>query len=255
MRTFSYWFGQVLSWLRSLAVMSLLCIVLGWSLPAHAAPTNPQLERQVLQIIRQHPEVVLESLQAYQQEQQQQLQQVRQAFLQDLKTDPVKAVGESPITGSPKAKIVLVEFSDFQCPYCAKASETLKKLIATHQDQVSLVYKHFPIAQVHSEAMPAAQAAWAAFQQGKFWEYHDALFTHQNELGETLYVDTAKNLNLDLPKFEQDRRIADPAIYKDMELAEKLGLSGTPFFIINSETYSGAVQLSDIENILSHITQ
>ncbi|MBR8838373.1 MAG: thioredoxin domain-containing protein [Stigonema ocellatum SAG 48.90 = DSM 106950] len=252
MTTFSTWFRQILPWLRSLTVISLLCIVLGWPFPVSAASRiNPQLERQVLQIIREHPEALLESLQAYQQQQQQQLQQTRQAFLQDLKTDAVKVIGESPISGSPNAKILLIEFSDFQCPYCAKAHEILKTLIAKHQDEVSLVYKHFPLISIHSEAMPAAKAAWAAFGQGKFNPYQDALFTHQNELGEKLYLDTAKNLNLDLEKFEQDRRIAETAIYKDMELGEKLGLSGTPFFVISSETVSGAVQLSDIEKILS----
>jgi protein-disulfide isomerase len=99
--------------------------------------------------------------------------------------------------------------------------------------------------------MPAATAAWAAQQQGKFWEYHDALFTNQNKLGESLYVNIAKKLNLDLAKFEKDRRIANTAIAKDLQLAEKLGLSGTPSFIINSETFSGAIQLSDLEDILA----
>jgi len=255
MRTFSYWFRQQLQWLRSLAALGLVCLVLGWSLPAQAAnQINPQLQQQVLHIIREHPEVILESLQAYQQQQQQQLRQVQQAFLQDLKTVPEKVIGKSPTTGSPKAKILLVEFSDFQCPYCAKAHETLKNLMAKHQDDVTLVYKHFPLTQTHSEALPAAKAAWAAFQQGKFWEYHDALFTHQNQLGEKLYLETAKNLNLDLDLFEHDRQIAEPEIHQDIELAEKLRLSGTPFFVINTETFSGAVQLSEIEQILSQIS-
>ena len=227
MRTFSYWFRQRLQQLGSLAALGLLCLVLGWSLPAQAAAnqTNQQIEEQVLQIIREHPEVLLESLQAYQQQQQQQLRQVQQAFLQDLKTAPEKVIGKSPTTGSPKAKILLVEFSDFECPYCAKAHDTLQNIMAKHQDDVRLVYKHFPITQTHSQALPAARAAWAAFQQGKFWEYHDALFTHQNQLGEKLYLETAKNLNLDLPLFEKDRQIADTAIRQDIELAEKLRLS------------------------------
>ncbi len=255
MRTFSYWFRQRLQQLRSLVALSLLCLVLGWSLPAQAAnQTNQQLEQQVLRIIRQHPEVLLESLQAYQQQQQQQLRQVQQAFLQDLKTAPGKVIGKSPTTGSPKAKILLVEFSDFECPYCAKAHETLHNIMAKHKNDVTLVYKHFPLPQVHAQALPAARAAWAAFQQGKFWEYHDALFTHQDQLGEKLYLEIAKNLNLDLPSFEKDRQIADTAILQDVELAEKLRLSGTPFFVLNTDTFSGAVQLSEIEKILSQIS-
>ncbi len=253
MRTFSFCFGQLRQWLKNcIALGLLLCLVLGYSLPAQAASSaNPQLERQVLQIIRQHPEVILESLQAYQQQQQQQLQQTRQAFLQDLKTEPLKVIGESPTTGSPNAKTVLVEFSDFQCPYCAEAHKTLKDLISKHHDDIKLVYKNFPLTSIHSEALPAAKAAWAAFQQGKFWEYHDALFSQQQKLSEALYIDIAKKLNLDLQKFERDRRLADTAIQKDIALAEKLRLSGTPFFIINSENFSGAVQISDIEKIFS----
>lgn len=251
----SDYFKSLRQWLRSLALVGLLCLVLSWSPSAQAASgTNPQLERQVLQIIREHPEVILESLQAYQLQQQNQLQQTREAFLQDLKTDALKVIGESPTIGAPKAKILLVEFSDFQCPYCAEAHKTLKDLLAKHHNDIRLVYKHFPLSSIHSEAIPAAKAAWAAFGQGKFWEYHDALFTHQQELSEKLYIDIAKHLNLDLKRFEQDRQIASTAIQKDLKLATKLGLSGTPFFIINSATFSGAVQLSDIEKILSNIS-
>lgn len=252
MRTFSYWFGQLAQWLRSLVALGLVCLVLGWTLPATAATRiNPQLQEKILQVIREHPEVVVESLQAYQQQEQQKVQQVRQVFLQDLKTNPQTVIGDSPTTGSTSAKTLLVEFSDFQCPYCAEAHKTLKELLAKNPDKFTLVYKHFPLTSVHPQAVPAAKAAWAAQQQGKFWEYQDALFSHQNQLGEEFYLETAKNLNLDLEKFEQDRRIADPAIGKDLQLALNLRLSGTPFFIMNSETYSGGVQLTDIEKVLA----
>jgi protein-disulfide isomerase len=256
MRTFSYWFHQLRHWLRISTALLLLLSMLAWSLPAQAAKRiSPQLEEQVLQIIREHPEAVVQSLQAYQQQVQQQLLQTRQAFLQDLKTNPVKVIGESPTTGAPEVKTLMVEFSDFECPYCAKAHDTISKFMEKHQNDVTLVYKHFPLTPIHPEAMPAARAAWAAFQQGKFWEYHDELFTHQNQLGEKFYLDIAKKLNLDLEKFEQDRQIADTAIEKDIQLAETLGLSGTPFFVINGKTFSGAVELSDMEQALASVTQ
>jgi protein-disulfide isomerase len=238
--------------LRCLVVLGFVCLILSWSLPAQAAnPTNPQIEQQVLQIIREHPQVILESLEAYRQQLVQKLRTTQQAFFQDLKTAPEKIIGKSPTTGSPKAKVLIVEFSDFQCPYCAEAHKTLNNLIDKHRNDVTLVYKNFPITQIHSEAMPAAKAAWAASQQGKFWEYHNALFTHQNQLGETLYLKIAKDLNLDLQLFARDRRIADAAINQDIELAEKIGVSGTPFFFLESETFSGLVRLPDIEKILS----
>lgn len=252
MRTFFDWFGQLLQYLRTFTAIGLLCLVVAWSLPAQAAsPIQPQLEQQVLQIIREHPEVILESVQAYQQKQGQKVNQARQTFLQDLKTNPQAVIGESPTTGSAKSKIVLVEFSDFQCPYCAEAYKTLKQLLAKDPDKVTLIYKNLPISSIHAEALPAATAAWSAHQQGKFWEYSDALFTNQKKLGEALYLDTAKNLNLDLAKFKRDLALATPAIRKDMQLAEKLAVPGTPFFVINSPAFSGVVQLSDIEKILA----
>ncbi|MBW4634072.1 MAG: thioredoxin domain-containing protein [Iphinoe sp. HA4291-MV1] len=254
MRAFFCRLGKRLQWLRNLAALILLFLVLGSSFPAQAAnSTNSQLEQQVLQIIREHPEVILESVQAYQQKQQAQIQQAQQTFVRQMKTNPQEVIGESPTTGSTEFKVLLVEFSDFQCPYCAQAHKTLKQFMAKHRDKVTLVYKHFPLTPIHSQAMPAATAAWAAQQQGKFWEYQDALFTHQKQLGESLYSDIAKNLNLDLEKFKRDRLLANTAIKKDMLLAENLGLTGTPFFVMNGEILSGALQLSDMEKALTRI--
>jgi protein-disulfide isomerase len=225
-------------------------------LPAQAASRiSPKLEEQVLQIIREHPKVVLESLVAYQQQQRQQIQQSQQSFLQDLQTNPQAVIGNSPVTGSLKSKIVLVEFSDYECPYCAEANKTVKQFMEKHQDQVTLVYKHFPLTQIHAEAVPAAKAAWAANQQGKFWEYSDALFSDQKQLSEAKYLDIATNLKLDLDKFKSDRTLADNEIIKDMQLGQKLGLTGTPFFVMNGESLSGAVQLSEMEQVLARATK
>jgi protein-disulfide isomerase len=255
---------------RALELTGLLLLslaLLTWSLPAQAtSQISPLVEEQVLQIlrnhpeqvlqiIRDHPEVILESVQTYQQQQQQQVQQIRQAFLQALQSNPKVVIRESPTTGATDLKVVLVEFSDFQCPYCAEAYKTIKQFMAKHQDEVTLVYKHFPLSPIHAEAMPAAKAAWAAGQQGKFWEYHDALFSQQDKLDEELYLATAKSLNLDLEKFEQDRAIADSAIEQDIRLAEALGLSGTPFLVMNGEAFSGDVQLSDLENALARVSK
>ncbi|WP_152589300.1 DsbA family protein [Nostoc sphaeroides] len=252
MRTFFDWFIPLFQYLRTCTAIGLLLLVVTWSFPAQAASRiDPQLEQQVLQIIREHPEAIIESVQTYQQQQQQKVKQTQEAFLQDLKTNPQKVIGESPSTGSIKSKTVLIEFSDFQCPYCAEAHKKLKELLAKYPDKLRLVYKNLPLTSIHAEALPAATAAWAAYQQGKFWEYHDALFTNQKQLGKTLYLDIAKNLKLDLGKFKRDLTLATPAITKDIQLAEKLAVSGTPFFVINSPTFSGVVQLADIESILT----
>ncbi|MDX2228345.1 MAG: thioredoxin domain-containing protein [Leptolyngbyaceae cyanobacterium bins.349] len=241
---------------------ALLLIVLGVvvgsrSLPEYvgAAEISPQLREQVLQIIREHPEVILEAVQGYQQQQRQQEQTARQAFLQQAKANPATLIGSSPTKGAKNGKVVLVEFSDFQCPFCAKANSTLQQFMQKHGNSVTLVYKHLPLTSIHPEALPAAKASWAAGRQGKFWEFHDALFTNQKQLGEALYRETAKSLGLDMQKFDRDRasQAAEAAIQQDLALAETLGIDGTPFFILNGEVLAGAVSLADLEAALAKV--
>jgi protein-disulfide isomerase len=219
---------------------------------------NPQTEEQVLQIIRKHPEVVLESVQAYQKKKQEDQRKAQQSFMQDLQQNPQSIIGQSPTTQSStksakQSKTVLVEFSDFQCPYCAAASGTLKEFLAKRGNEVTLVYKHFPLTSIHPQALPAAKAAWAAGRQGKFWQFHDALFGQQKKLSEAFYQETAKSLGLDVARFNRDRtsKEAESAIAKDVELADKLGIDGTPFFVMNGRVFSGAVELADLEATLA----
>jgi protein-disulfide isomerase len=257
MKLLSDWYSFFKSGILRSISLTVLCISLfACSIPTQAGnaqPTDTQLEAKVLQVIRNHPEVILESVKAYQQKQQQEQKQSQNKILEEMKANPQSLIGTSPTTGSKTQKIVLLEFSDFQCPYCAKAHETLNQFMATYQNQVTLVYKFLPLTQIHQEAMNSAKAAWAAGQQGKFWEFHNALFTQQDKLGEPLYVATAKALNLDLKKFDQDRQgeAASAAIQKDMELAEKLGVAGTPFLVMNGNPLSGAVQVPELEALLA----
>lgn len=219
--------------------------------------TDPELEAKVLQIIRNNPQVIVESVQAYQQKQAQQQEQQQKALLQQMKTNPKSVIGKSPTTGAKEAKIVLLEFSDFQCPYCASAHQTLNQFMASHQNEVTLVYKHLPLTTIHPQALPSAKAAWAAGQQGKFWEFHNALFENQQKLDESLYVATAKALNLDLKRFDQDRNspAADSAIQEDMKMAEQLGVTGTPFLLMNGEPIEGGAQLKNLEAALKQLNK
>jgi len=142
-----------------------------------------------------------------------------------------------------------MEFSDFQCPFCAKALETVQQFMAKSQDRVTLVYKHFPLTNIHPNAEPAALAAWAAQQQKKFWEFHDGLFENQKNLGEELYISLATKLNLNLEKFNSDRQseAAKKAIKKDVELGMAIGVPGTPFFVMNG------VPVRTSENLLADL--
>jgi protein-disulfide isomerase len=242
------------------AALLAACLVFIGCSPAQSAAGNsvdPKLKEQVLQIIRENPQAILDSVQAYQQQQQQSLKAAQESFLQAMKTDPKSAIGDAPTTGAAAQNIVLVEFSDFQCPFCARAYNNVKQFMAKHQDKVTLAYKHFPLSSIHPQALPAAKAAWAAQQQGKFWEYYSALFEGQKQLDEPFYTSIAQKLNLKLDKFKSDRNspAAEAAIQKDVQLAQKLGIEGTPFFIMNGKTFSGAVELSEMESILASVSK
>lgn len=240
-------------------VLALVCFVLLGTPKVAQADANSAsrlLEEQVLQVIRNHPEVVVQSIQDYQRQQQDKQQQVRDATLQELKSNPEKFIAESPTEGE-FSQNILIEFSDFQCVYCAKVRTTLNRFMTKHKNDVKLVYKHYPLSQIHPEAMAAARAAWAAGQQGEFWQYHNALFENQNNLSDPLYIRIAKKLQLDIERFDRDRNDdnANDTIQKDVELAEKLGIMSTPFFVLNGETFSGAVQLSELESLLTRSQQ
>ncbi len=216
------------------------------------------LDAEVLQIIRDNPDVILEALQNYQREQQrEQLAQQRanNQALQSLKQDPQSYVGESPLKGAEDARIVLFEFSDFQCPFCARVNPTLDDFMAAHGDEVALVFKHLPLVQLHPEAIPAARAAWAAQQQGKFWEYHDLLFERQQDLSDAMFMTLAEELDLDIEQFNEDRQsdASQAAVDADLALAGELELRGTPSFVMNGEVFSGALPLEEFERILDKV--
>ena len=246
--------------LRSIGLVLLSIGLISCSMPTQAGsrqPTDAELQAKVLQIVRDNPQVVIESVQAYQQKQQEKQQQAQKAVLQGMKANPKSVIGESPTTGASDQKIVLMLFSDFQCPFCGKSHQTIKQFMANHQNQVTLGYKHLPLSAIHPEALPAAKASWAAAQQGKFWEFQDALYTQQDKLGEPFYLATAKSLNLDLKRFDQDRNsdAANAAIQKDVEMAQQLGVNGTPFMLMNGEPLSGAGQLADLEALLAKVSK
>ncbi|MGK7891722.1 MAG: DsbA family protein [Leptolyngbyaceae cyanobacterium] len=244
----------------------LLILTVSLSVIAIAAPAEaiafsqadglaPALEQQVLEIIRQHPEVILESVDNYRQAQEREQRQQQANLLQAIQNNPRPFIQTSPAQGAVDPRLLIIEFSDFQCPFCATVHDTLNRFVEYHTDEVSLVYKHFPLAQIHPQAVAAAKAAWAANRQGKFWAYHDALFDQQAQLGEELYLKIAEDLNLDIEQFNRNRQseAAIATINQDMQLAEELGIAGTPFFVINGEVVSGAIQASFLEEKLANL--
>jgi protein-disulfide isomerase len=137
--------------------------------------------------------------------------------------------------------VTIVEFSEFQCPFCARVAPTLRQIEDTYQGKVRIVWKHLPLA-IHKDAVGAALAAEAARKQGKFWEYHDRLFANQSRLGPDELKLYAKDLQLDLERFEADLLNGGEKkrIEADVAEARKLGINGTPGIFINGRFINGA---------------
>ncbi len=151
------------------------------------------------------------------------------------------AIDGAPTRGPDDAAVTIVEYSDFQCPFCARVQPTLAQIEEAYGDRVRFVYKHLPL-RIHPEAAGAAAASEAAHRQGKFWEMHDKIFASQRALGDDAYRRFAEELGLDLARFEKDRSSAEVGqrVTKDEQEAQRLGVSGTPAFFINGRFLSGA---------------
>jgi protein-disulfide isomerase len=146
------------------------------------------------------------------------------------------------VLGPPDAPVTLVEYGDFQCPYCRAAHFVLKNVLADMGDDMRFVFRHMPLTQVHPMAEPAAEAAEAAGAQGQFWPYHDGLYENQDALSPALLVALAKRLGLDMQRFVDDlqaHRYRDK-VKQDFMSAVRSGAAGTPTFFINGERYEGA---------------
>ncbi len=243
----------LLSALVALLLIVTSCASSGQS--ASAQLSDAQFESKVLEIIRKNPQVILDSVQSYQRSQAQQEEKLRDKVISQIRQEPRLLLRNSPVTGSTSQKIIMAEFSDFECPYCSKAQVVVKEFMSRNQNEVTLVYKHFPLTEIHEQAEPAALASWAAMQQGKFWEYHDALFEQQSKLSEGFYLEIAKTLKLDVDRFNRDRASAEAkaSIKKDVELGKSLGVRGTPSFFINGVFFSGVPDVKNLEQLVAQI--
>jgi protein-disulfide isomerase len=146
-----------------------------------------------------------------------------------------------PSRGPASAPVTIVEFSDFHCPFCRAAQPTLDALLARYPGQLRLVYRHFPLDSLHPQARRAAEAAWCAAQQDKFWPFHDELYKSGPETGPDTLSRLATEAGLDKGRFDQCLASgkAGPAVEADVEEGTKFGVTGTPGFFINGRALSG----------------
>lgn len=163
----------------------------------------------------------------------------------------VDAIG--PSRGKADAPVTIVEFADFQCPYCREAEYTLRTVMSRYPDQVRLVFRNLPLPNLHPNATVAAEAGVCADRQGMFWPMHDAMYQNQSALSESALKDTAKSLGLQVDGFSAC--LADPGtssrIDSDRKAADELAITGTPYFLINGRPLSGSVPVEQFESLIS----
>jgi protein-disulfide isomerase len=164
----------------------------------------------------------------------------------DVAVDPFR------LRGNPKAPVTIVEFSDFQCPYCRAAQPTIKKVLDTYKDKVRLGYRDFPLKQIHAQAEQAAGASRCAAEQSRFWEYHDLLYANQAKLDQAGLTEYARTAGLDVDRFSTCLVLGKfkVPIESDIQAGIKAGVSGTPAFYINGIFLSGTQPVSAFEKVI-----
>jgi protein-disulfide isomerase len=152
------------------------------------------------------------------------------------------------LKGSPTASVTLVEYGDYQCPYCGAAHPIVKEVQRLMGDDLLFAFRHFPLTQVHPYAGIAAEAAEAAGAQGRFWEMHDELFEHQDRLAPPDLLGHAEALGLDVDRFaeELESHAHEPRVREDFMSGIRSGVNGTPTFFINDVRHNGGYDLPSL---------
>lgn len=143
----------------------------------------------------------------------------------------------SSVLGDAKAPVTLVLFTDLQCPYCAQMVPTLRTLQADHPKSLRISFRHFPLTTIHDKAMDGHLALWAAGRQGRLWEYYFKLAPSFRGLSDSVLVQAAREVRLDMARFETDRKSpeARSAVEADMKLGEQVGVQGTPSLYLDGK--------------------
>ena len=172
---------------------------------------------------------------------------------EDLNIAPITE--NDHIKGELGADLTIVEYSDFQCPFCSRFHPTLQQVLTEYDGDVRWVYKHFPLTQIHPEALPSAEASECAAEQAGsegFWAYADALFENQTSLGSDLYESLASDMGLNISQFRncmEDHKYRDK-VQADQTLGVKNGVTGTPGAFVNGQALKGAVPYEQVKALI-----
>jgi protein-disulfide isomerase len=193
---------------------------------------------------------------------QQRTHDARETFVSTLKTktavrltlEPPRvtvSAGSSPAKGPANAPVEVIEFADFQCPYCQAVSPTVTRVLTTYGDRIKFVFRNYPLAS-HQQARPAAEAAQCANEQGKFWQYHDRLFGEPNKLSDAELKQTAAALGLNAAQFNKcvDDHKYLSVVDTDAEAGNEAGVTGTPAFFVNGRLLSGAQPFDAFKRVI-----
>ena len=243
---------------RLVPVLFLSLAIAGISPPPSRAMDKNEVEKIIQEYLSAHPEEVAAAMRKFQMEQRiaQQEAEIRLA----LRNRVDVPVGDSPAMGPDNAPITIVEFSDFQCPYCARSVATVHTLMERHKGRARLVFKHSPLA-FHAKAPQAHRASMAAGEQGKFWEYRQALMAKQDDWGKAndsraRFIAYAGDMGMDAEKFAMD--MDNPEFQKRLEADQELGLAmgvqGTPTYFVNGAKVVGAQDLAYFEKVIKAVT-
>ena len=166
--------------------------------------------------------------------------------------DASRVTADDPAWGPPGASVTVVEFSDFECPYCREAYPTVRALMRQYGDRVLFQYRDFPISDIHPDAQKAAEAAACAHAQGKFWDYHDLLFQNQEDLSREALTRYALTVNADIAAFNRclDGGLKAQEVSDDLQDGIAADIAGTPTFFINGVKYEGVLAEEEFTEII-----
>lgn len=220
----------------------------------NACQSQKNVEETVKKYLEENPQVIKTQVQAVLKE-----QGIRgrppEPSIDDMIKNPVKVgLNNAPVMGPKDAEITIVEFSDFQCPFCKRVVPTMKQLIKEYDGKVNVAFRQHPLS-FHQNAMSAAKASLAANDQGKFWEMHDALFENQRDLSDATIKKIAKDIGLNVSQFEKDWKSNkyDKQIQEDLKFAQSHGATGTPAFFINGVYVKGARPIAYFKQVIEKI--
>ncbi|MBI3566535.1 MAG: thioredoxin domain-containing protein [Elusimicrobia bacterium] len=204
-------------------------------------------------------ELMMEAQRDYQAKKQKEEEEKEKAELEAAYKNPFKPVidEKTRVRGDKNAPITLVEYSDFQCPYCGRGFQVVEAVRQKYGAKVRFVYKHLPLVAIHPFALPAAkwQEAVALQSPDKAWVFHDKMFENQGQLGEDFFKKTVKELGLDVAKAAKDAesKVVADKIEADVKEAKSFGFTGTPGFLINGVPLRGAYPPEDFDKIINRL--